>query len=120
MDERITQALIAIVGEENYTDTLIDMVSYSYDASEHSHRPSCGLLAEAFEQVKQTEAASAELFKLAIDLDGALTGEHGIGISKTPLMTLEHDPVAMEVMRRVKKTFDPNTILNPGKMALEG
>jgi glycolate oxidase len=34
-------------------------------------------------------------------------------------MTLEHDPVAMEVMQTIKKTFDPNNILNPGKMALE-
>ena len=34
-------------------------------------------------------------------------------------MGLEHDPVAMDVMRGIKKTLDPNNILNPGKMALE-
>jgi glycolate oxidase len=34
-------------------------------------------------------------------------------------MHLEHDPVAMDVMRSIKKSFDPNNILNPGKMALE-
>jgi glycolate oxidase len=56
---------------------------------------------------------------LAIDLGGTLTGEHGIGLSKAPYMTLEHDPVAMDVMRTLKKMFDPNNILNPGKMALE-
>ena len=71
------------------------------------------------EQVKKTESASAELFQLTIDLDGTLTGEHGIGLSKAPYMTLEHDPVAMDVMRNIKKMFDPNNILNPGKMALE-
>lgn len=71
------------------------------------------------EQVRRTEAASAELFQLAVDLDGTLTGEHGIGLSKAPYMTLEHDPVAMDVMRSIKKMFDPNNILNPGKMALE-
>lgn len=71
------------------------------------------------DQVKRMEAASAELFKLAIDLGGTLTGEHGIGLSKAPFMTLEHDPVAMEVMRSLKKMFDPNNILNPGKMALD-
>ena len=64
-------------------------------------------------------AKAEELFKLAIDLDGTLTGEHGIGLSKAPYMDLEHDPVAMDVMRTLKKTFDPNNILNPGKMALE-
>jgi glycolate oxidase len=71
------------------------------------------------EQVRRREAASAELFKLAIDLGGTLTGEHGIGLSKAPYMTLEHDPVAMDVMRSLKKMFDPNNILNPGKMALD-
>lgn len=70
-------------------------------------------------QVKRMEAASAALFQLAIDLEGTLTGEHGIGLSKAPYMTMEHDPVAMDMMRRIKKTFDPNNILNPGKMALE-
>ena len=72
------------------------------------------------EQVERMEAASADLFKLAIDLGGTLTGEHGIGLSKAPYMTLEHDAVAMDMMRRIKKMLDPNNILNPGKMALEG
>jgi glycolate oxidase len=71
------------------------------------------------DEVKRVEAATADLFRLAIDLEGTLTGEHGIGMSKAPFMTLEHDPVAMEVMQTIKKTFDPNNILNPGKMALE-
>lgn len=70
------------------------------------------------EQVKTMEAVIADLFQLAIDLEGTLTGEHGIGMSKAPYMTLEHDPVAMDVMLNIKKMFDPNNILNPGKMAL--
>ena len=72
------------------------------------------------EQVERMEAASADLFHLAIDLGGTLTGEHGIGLSKAPYMSLEHDAVAMDVMRSIKKMLDPNNILNPGKMALEG
>jgi len=71
------------------------------------------------DQVKRMEAASGELFNLAISLEGTLTGEHGIGLSKARYMTLEHDPAAMEVMRSLKRMFDPNNILNPGKMALE-
>ena len=71
------------------------------------------------DQVERKEKAAADLFKLAIELDGTLTGEHGIGLSKAPFMTLEHDPVAMEMMRNIKKMVDPNNILNPGKMALE-
>ncbi len=71
------------------------------------------------EQVERKEKAAADLFKLAIELDGTLTGEHGIGLSKAPFMTLEHDPVAMDMMRNLKRMVDPNNILNPGKMALE-
>jgi glycolate oxidase len=70
-------------------------------------------------QVKAMEAASDELFKLSIELEGTLTGEHGIGISKAAYMTLEHDAVSLEMMRTVKRAFDPNNILNPGKMALD-
>ena len=71
------------------------------------------------DEVKRTEEASRELFTLAVSLGGTLTGEHGIGLSKAPYMTLEHDPVAMSVMRSLKRMFDPNNILNPGKMALD-
>jgi glycolate dehydrogenase FAD-linked subunit len=71
------------------------------------------------EQVKRMERASADLFRLAIDLGGTLTGEHGIGLSKAPFMSLEHDETEMAVMRGLKRFFDPNNILNPGKMALE-
>lgn len=71
------------------------------------------------DEVERCEKAVEELFQLSIELNGTLTGEHGIGIAKAPFMTLEHDEVEMEVMRGVKQTFDPNNILNPGKMALE-
>ena len=71
------------------------------------------------EQVRQKEAASDELFHLAIGLGGTLTGEHGIGLSKAPFMNLEHDETAMDVMRGIKRLLDSNNILNPGKMALE-
>jgi glycolate oxidase len=71
------------------------------------------------EERLRAEKASEELFQLAIRLGGTLTGEHGIGLAKAPFMTLEHSPVAMRVMRGVKQLFDPNNILNPGKMGLE-
>lgn len=70
-------------------------------------------------QVRRVEEASGELFRLAVALEGTLTGEHGIGLSKAPYMTLEHDPVAMDVMRSIKRLLDPLNVLNPGKMALE-
>jgi len=71
------------------------------------------------DEIARIRKAAADLFKLGIDLGGTLTGEHGIGLAKANFMSLEHDDVAMEVMRSVKRLFDPNNILNPGKMGLE-
>lgn len=72
------------------------------------------------EQVKRMEAASAELFEKVVELGGTLTGEHGIGLAKVPFMGLEHDAVSMNVMQSIKGLLDPNNVLNPGKMGLEG
>ena len=71
------------------------------------------------EQVKKVRHAVDEIFRLTCDLGGTLTGEHGIGLAKAPYMTWEHDRVALDVMRALKRLFDPNNILNPGKMSLE-
>ncbi len=71
------------------------------------------------EEVERVEEATVELFEKVIALGGTLTGEHGIGLAKAPLMPLEHDDVAMDMMRSLKGLFDPNNILNPGKMGLE-
>ena len=71
------------------------------------------------DEVKRVEEASAELFEKVIELGGTLTGEHGIGLAKIPFMGLEHDQVSIDVMRSIKQAFDPNNILNPGKMGLE-
>jgi glycolate oxidase len=71
------------------------------------------------DQVNRLDQVLLELHELACKLGGTLTGEHGIGITKARFMTLEHDSAAMRVMRALKKTLDPNNILNPGKMDLD-
>ncbi len=71
------------------------------------------------DQVAGLQAAIEELHRLACGMGGTLTGEHGIGVTKAPFMGLEHDPVALRVMRTLKTALDPHNILNPGKMALD-
>lgn len=58
----------------------------------------------------------AEIFKLAVSLGGTLSGEHGIGIAKRPFMPIAMREANLVVMRGIKKAFDPNGILNPGKI----
>ena len=53
MNEEIRKSLARIVGDENYTDRLIDMVSYSYDASDHAHRPDAAVWVSDAEQVSE-------------------------------------------------------------------
>jgi glycolate oxidase len=57
-----------------------------------------------------------EIFKLTIQLGGTLSGEHGIGIAKRPYMHLAMSETNLQLMRGIKKVFDPNGILNPGKI----
>ncbi len=79
MDERAKQELIKIVGEDNYTERLIDMVSYSYDASEHSHRPSCGVWPASAEQVSEIlKLANRE--QIPVIPRGAGTGLSGMSV----------------------------------------
>jgi D-lactate dehydrogenase (cytochrome) len=58
---------------------------------------------------------NTEVVQKAILLNGTATGEHGIGIGKSRFMRQEHG-IALDVMREVKQTLDPNWILNPGKI----
>jgi glycolate oxidase len=58
----------------------------------------------------------AEIFSLCRQLGGTISGEHGIGLIQQEYMNLVFTEKALELQRQIKKTFDPNNILNPGKM----
>ncbi len=61
------------------------------------------------------DEANNRIVTKALSMGGTATGEHGVGIGKTKFMTLEHGK-SLEWMKKVKILFDPNGILNPGKM----
>ncbi len=56
------------------------------------------------------------LFEGVVALGGSISGEHGIGYTKARYLDIELSPATIALMRRVKRTFDPNGILNPGKI----
>jgi D-lactate dehydrogenase (cytochrome) len=60
--------------------------------------------------------AGRKTVELCVEYDGSITGEHGVGIEKRDLMSLMYSPVELEAMRDVKEVFDPEALLNPGKI----
>ena len=70
------------------------------------------------QQMEDGHKAIEEIFQFVVDLEGTLSGEHGIGISKAPYMKIAFNDVEMELFRSIKRAFDPNNILNPNKMGL--
>ena len=57
-----------------------------------------------------------DIYRAAISCGGAVSGEHGIGTEKKPYLPIQVDEPLMTVMRNIKKAFDPDNILNPGKI----
>jgi len=71
---------------------------------------------ENTEDVRKAGLAVKELFEIVVALGGTITGEHGIGITKAPYMGVEFPKATLDLMARLKAAFDPNGILNPGKI----
>ena len=57
-----------------------------------------------------------EIFRLVMDLGGTLSGEHGIGLVQKPFMNIAFSEIQLNIFRSIKALFDPNYILNPGKV----
>jgi glycolate oxidase len=68
------------------------------------------------QEMERVHAAATEIFRLAIRLGGTLSGEHGIGLLKKEFMVEALGVEQVELMRRLKAIFDPNGILNGGKL----
>ena len=72
---------------------------------------------EAFDARLALEETVEELLRLVQEMGGSMEYTHGVGVKLAPLMATEHG-YGLEVMRQIKKSLDPNEIMNPGKMAL--
>ena len=75
-------------------------IMYNYGDPSHNERAKTGI---------------QNLMEKVVELGGVITGEHGIGLAKSPFMSLQHSEAELDIMRAIKKAFDPNGILNPGK-----
>jgi glycolate oxidase len=74
------------------------------------------VLFDRIEDRPKVEMAIHSMAALAVELGGTITGEHGVGFAKRDLLALEQGPVVIALQRRLKALFDPEGLLNPGKI----
>ncbi|HEY8477266.1 MAG TPA: FAD-linked oxidase C-terminal domain-containing protein [Chloroflexota bacterium] len=96
----------------------LTIATYGHVSSGGIH---AGLLIDPHDpdEVRRVLEASDEIHRLALDLGGTTTGEHGVGVVRAAYMPQEHGP-ALDVMWEIKQALDPKGIMNPGKVFPEG
>jgi glycolate oxidase len=62
------------------------------------------------------ELAMKEIFDYAVQLGGTITGEHGVGLAKKKFLPAAIGEASLSLLKRLKRSFDPDGILNPGKI----
>ena len=71
---------------------------------------------EDIREVSESEIVLNKIFEYVISIKGTLSGEHGIGLSKKNYLNLQFTQKEIELFRRIKEVFDPDNLLNPGKI----
>jgi glycolate oxidase len=66
--------------------------------------------------VRRADALVNELFAVTLDLDGTISGEHGVGVTKMSFLPDQIGPDGLEIQGRIKRAFDPRSLINPGKV----
>ncbi len=110
---RIPDVLRAIDGIAARHGLLIVNFGHAGDGNIHTN-----IMIEEHEAEK-AEKAVQEIFEAVLRLEGSISGEHGIGLSKAAFLPMELGPSALGVMKKIKQTLDPNNVLNPGKIFLD-
>jgi glycolate oxidase len=87
-----------------------------FHAGDGNLHPLVAFDAKAPGALEAVQAAAKEMVEVSIDAGGSLSGEHGIGVEKRDLMPLVFSEVDLDAQARIKEAFDPNGIMNPGKV----
>lgn len=110
---RIPQLIRAVQGVAARHDLLIVCFGHAGDGNIHTN---IMLDRSDPDELRRAGLAAEELFRVVLDLEGTLSGEHGIGIAKSPFFQWEVGQGGYDAMWRIKQALDPLNILNPGKM----
>jgi glycolate oxidase len=85
-------------------------------AGDGNLHPTCPTDSRNKNEIERVEKAFAEIFEKAVELGGTITGEHGVGMMKAPYLELKLGVEGIAAMKAIKAAFDPNNIMNPGKV----
>lgn len=107
-------ALLEFV-EELHSETGLPTPTFGHAADGNFH---VHIMYDADDPVvsQAAEGAIKRLMEKVIELGGAISGEHGIGLAKSPFFALQHSESEIRAMQSIKQSLDPNNILNPGKL----
>jgi glycolate oxidase len=90
-----------------------DVATYGHAGDGNLH---VNVMYDRPDEKPRVDAAVAEVLRSAVDLGGTITGEHGVGLAKRDFLAYEQGEELVAVQRRVKALFDPEGLLNPGKI----
>jgi glycolate oxidase len=110
---KIPELIDRIVEIRKRYDVSIVLVGHAGDGNLH---PSVLTDKANVEHLSRAEKAVHAIFRAALELGGAISGEHGIGLEKRRFLKDAMQPQAIELLRQIKSVFDPKGILNPGKI----
>jgi glycolate oxidase len=111
--ERLAEVLIRIRALSNQHGLAVANVFHAGDGNLHplvlydSNKPG---------EVERAEAFGIDILRLCVEVGGVLTGEHGVGVEKRDLMGTMFDESDLAHQQRLKCAFDPDGLLNPGKV----
>jgi len=100
------------IAEEHRVPVIV--YGHAGDGNVHLH-PIC-LNMSVEEWSKRLSRLVSDIYSAGVSFGGAISGEHGIGLAKKAHFQIETDKALLEMMKNIKKAFDPNNILNPGKI----
>jgi glycolate oxidase len=110
---QLSKAASAIesIGEKH--SLLIGTFGHAGDGNLH---PTIVINKDDSDEVARAERSLADIFTLALDLGGTITGEHGVGSAKLPYLQQKLGETSLALHRNIKSVFDPDQILNPGRL----
>lgn len=110
---QLSKAADAIEAIGDKHSLLIGTFGHAGDGNLH---PTIVINKDDSDEVSRAERSLADIFTLALDLGGTITGEHGVGSAKLPYLQQKLGETSLALHRSIKSVFDPDHILNPGRL----